>query len=177
MGKFESRGGLTRRDMFYGMGIGAGAAMLNGRLAFAEDIWKVAWAQVGPVGDAGWTYQQDVARREVEKQLARSKTMQVENVSPSDMQRAIEDFIGQGAKVLMVQEPTVMDIANRAWEEISRSLFPRRQCLEVGSQCRRFLRAHGGAVLSVRSRCRQDDKIQHHRICGTVSGTHHHPGD
>ncbi len=110
MGKFESRGGLTRRDMFYGMGIGAGAAMLNGRLAFAEDIWKVAWAQVGPVGDAGWTYQQDVARREVEKQLSWVKTMQVENVSPSDMQRVIEDFIGQGAKVLMVQEPTVMDL-------------------------------------------------------------------
>jgi basic membrane protein A and related proteins len=107
---FRSEGGLTRRDVFYGtLGFGAGLA-LKPRRVFAEDIWKVAWVQVGPVGDAGWTFQQDRARQEVEKQLSWVKTMQVENVSPSDTQRVVEDLIGQGAKVLMVQEPTVMDL-------------------------------------------------------------------
>jgi basic membrane protein A len=66
--------------------------------------------QTGPVGDAGWTYQQDRARREVEKELSWVKTMQVESVSPSDTQRVMEDLIGQGAKVLMVQDPGVMDL-------------------------------------------------------------------
>ena len=111
MDEFRSNGALTRREVLYGsVGLGAGLAALRAGGALAEDVWKVAWVQVGPVGDAGWTYQQDLARREVEKQLGWVKTMQVESVSPSDMQRVIEDLIRQGAKVLMVQEPTVMDL-------------------------------------------------------------------
>jgi basic membrane protein A len=108
MSKLELRSGLTRRAVFYGgVGLGAGLAFKNAR---AEDVWKVAFAEVGPVGDAGWTYQQDLARRELEKQLSWVKTMQVENITPSDMQRVVEDFIGQGAKVVFVEDPTVMDL-------------------------------------------------------------------
>src|SRR2546422_567623 len=72
--------------------------------------WKVAFPQVGPVGDAGWTYQSDLARRELEKRLDWVETMQVESVGPSDSKRVIEDFIRQGAKVIMVQDPTIMDM-------------------------------------------------------------------
>lgn len=81
-----------------------------GNSAFAQETWKVAWIQVGPVGDAGWTYQQDLARREIDERLDWVETMQVESVGPSDMQRVIEDFVAQGAKVLVVQDPTVMDL-------------------------------------------------------------------
>jgi basic membrane protein A and related proteins len=110
MAKLGLGDGFTRREVFYGtLGLGAGLAFKTER-ARAEDVWKVAFAQVGPVGDAGWTYQQDLARRELEQQLSWVKTMQVENVSPSDMQRVIEDFISQGAKVVFVEEPTVMDL-------------------------------------------------------------------
>lgn len=69
----------------HAVGLGAGLAALGPGHTLAEEVWKVAWVQVGPVGDAGWTYQQDLARREVEKQLSWVKTMQVESVSPSDM--------------------------------------------------------------------------------------------
>ena len=111
MSKFELHGRISRRRLLDNtLALGAGLAALKVAPVFAEDVWKVAWAEVGPVGDAGWTYQQDVARREVEKQLSWVKTMQVENVTPSDMQRVIEDFIGQGAKVVFVEEPTVMDL-------------------------------------------------------------------
>jgi basic membrane protein A len=110
MSNFGLRGSFTRREVFYGsLGLGAGLAFKT-NLARAEDVWKVAFAQVGPVGDAGWTYQQDLARRELERQLSWVKTMQVESVSPSDMQRVIEDFVGQGAKVVFIEEPAVMDL-------------------------------------------------------------------
>ncbi|TMI88788.1 MAG: BMP family ABC transporter substrate-binding protein [Bacillati bacterium ANGP1] len=78
--------------------------------AQSAEKWKVAFLQVGPVGDAGWTYQSDLARRELEKRLDWVETMQVENVGPSDSRRVIEDFIKQGAKVIMVQDPTIMDM-------------------------------------------------------------------
>ena len=87
--------------------LGSGAPRLS---AQSGEKWKVAFPQVGPVGDAGWTYQQDVARRELEKRLDWIQTMQVENVGPSDSKRVIEDFIKQGAKVIMVQDPTIMDM-------------------------------------------------------------------
>jgi len=106
----DSRSGFTRRQLVVGsLSLGAGFAFITER-AHADDVWKVAWVQTGPVGDAGWTYQQDLARREVEKELSWVKTMQVESVSPSDTQRVMEDLIGQGAKVLMVQDPGVMDL-------------------------------------------------------------------
>ena len=112
MNKVGLRGDLSRRQVFCGKYSPRARDWRRSTPdpVLAEDVWKVAWAEVGPVGDAGWTYQQDVARREVEKQLSWVKTMQVENVTPSDMERVIEDFIGQGAKVVFVEEPTVMDL-------------------------------------------------------------------
>jgi basic membrane protein A and related proteins len=110
MYKSDSSNVLTRRQVVAGT-LAAGTALaFRPNRAGAADEWKVAWVQTGPVGDAGWTYQQDLARREVEKQLSWVKTLQVESVSPSDTQRVMEDLIGQGAKVLMVQDPGVMDL-------------------------------------------------------------------
>ena len=87
--------------------VNGGSGLLSAQTA---EKWKVAFPQVGPVGDAGWTYQQDLARRELEKRLDWVETLQVENVGPSDAKRVIEDFIKQGAKVIMVQDPTIMDM-------------------------------------------------------------------
>src|ERR1700722_9981779 len=98
--------GISRRDPLKAGALGSALLLGNTRLAGAQanDSWLVAWAQVGPVGGAGWTYQQDVARRELEKRLPWVKTTQVESVGPSDMQRVIEDFVAQGAKVVLIQD-------------------------------------------------------------------------
>lgn len=101
---------LTRRSVLKNIALGSVVLVGGPRAVLAAETWTVAWVQVGPVGDAGWTYQQDVARRAVEKRLDWVKTMQVESVGPSDMQRVIEDFIAQGVKVVMVQDPTGMDV-------------------------------------------------------------------
>jgi len=57
MSKFESHGSISRRRLLDNtLALGAGLAALKVAPVFAEDVWKVAWAEVGPVGDAGWTY-------------------------------------------------------------------------------------------------------------------------
>jgi basic membrane protein A len=59
---------------------------------------KVAFAYVGPVGDAGWTFAHDKARREAEAHFAgKVKTSFVENVpEAADAERVIRDMVDQG---------------------------------------------------------------------------------
>jgi simple sugar transport system substrate-binding protein len=59
---------------------------------------KVAFAYVGPVGDAGWTFAHDKARKEAEASFAgKVKTSFVENVpEAADAERVIRDMVEQG---------------------------------------------------------------------------------
>jgi basic membrane protein A and related proteins len=59
---------------------------------------KVAFAYVGPVGDAGWTFAHDKARKEAEAALGgKVKTSFVENVpEAADAERVIRDMVEQG---------------------------------------------------------------------------------
>src|SRR5947199_1505000 len=60
---------------------------------------KVAFAYVGPVGDAGWTFAHDKARKAVEAEFAGKVTTSfVENVpEAADAERVIRDMVAQGA--------------------------------------------------------------------------------
>ena len=59
---------------------------------------KVAFAYVGPVGDAGWTFAHDKARKEAEASFGgKVKTSFVENVpEAADAERVIRDMADQG---------------------------------------------------------------------------------
>jgi len=59
---------------------------------------KVAFAYVGPVGDAGWTFAHDKARKAVEAEYgAKVVTSFVENVpEAADAERVIRDLVAQG---------------------------------------------------------------------------------
>jgi simple sugar transport system substrate-binding protein len=59
---------------------------------------KVAFAYVGPVGDAGWTFAHDKARKEAEASFGgKVKTSFVENVPEgADAERVIRDMVDQG---------------------------------------------------------------------------------
>ena len=63
---------------------------------------KIAFAYVGPVGDAGWTYAHDRGRKEVEAEFGNKVvTSYVENVPESaDAERVIRDMVGQGNKLI-----------------------------------------------------------------------------
>jgi len=66
--------------------------------AAAAGPLKIAFAYVGPVGDAGWTYAHDQARLAVEKEFGdKIKTSFVEKVPEGpEAERVIRDLVGQG---------------------------------------------------------------------------------
>lgn len=69
--------------------------------AMAADPMKVGFVYVGPVGDHGWTYQHDQARKELEKAIPGVKTTYVENVAEgADAERVITQLAQQGNKVI-----------------------------------------------------------------------------
>ena len=63
---------------------------------------KIAFAYVGPVGDGGWTFTHDTARRAVDKEFGdKVKITFVENVPESaDAERVIRDMANQGNKLI-----------------------------------------------------------------------------
>jgi basic membrane protein A len=66
--------------------------------AAAAGPLKIAFAYVGPVGDAGWTYAHDQGRLAVEKEFGdKVKTSFVEKVPEGpEAERVIRDLVGQG---------------------------------------------------------------------------------
>ena len=63
---------------------------------------KIAFAYVGPVGDGGWTFAHDNARKAVEKEFGdRVVTSFVEKVpEAADAERVFRDMAGQGNKLI-----------------------------------------------------------------------------
>lgn len=63
---------------------------------------KIAFAYVGPVGDAGWTYAHDAARKAVEQEFGdKVTTVYAENVpEAADAERVFRDFVAQGNKLI-----------------------------------------------------------------------------
>lgn len=63
---------------------------------------KIAFAYVGPVGDAGWTFAHDNARKAVEAEFGdKVSTSFVENVpEAADAERVIRDMVGSGNKLI-----------------------------------------------------------------------------
>lgn len=70
--------------------------------AAAPEPLKVAFAYVGPTGDAGWTFAHDNGRKAMEAEFGdKVKTTFVENVPEgADAERVIRDLVGQGNKVI-----------------------------------------------------------------------------
>ena len=66
------------------------------------DPLKIAFAYVGPVGDGGWTFAHDNARKALEKEYGdKLVTSFVESVPESaDAERVIRDMAGQGNKLI-----------------------------------------------------------------------------
>jgi basic membrane protein A len=61
---------------------------------------KVAYIYVGPIGDAGWTFQHDQARKYLEQTLG-AETKFVESVpETAEVARVEEQFISQGFKII-----------------------------------------------------------------------------
>jgi basic membrane protein A len=71
-------------------------------LASAADPLNVGLVYVSPIGEAGWTWQHDLGRKEMEKNLGdKVKTKYVESVPEgADSERVIRDLAQQGHKLI-----------------------------------------------------------------------------
>jgi basic membrane protein A and related proteins len=92
---------MIRRDFIMGA-TAIGGMTLVSRRASAADKLKVGFIYVGPVGDLGWSYQHDVARKAIDQALGdKVETTFVENVPEGpDAERAIEGLVRAGAKLI-----------------------------------------------------------------------------
>ena len=95
---------MHRRSFNRLLGVGAAAAALPGltRQALAADPLKVGFIYLGPVGDFGWTYQHDAARKlAVAKYGDAIKTTYVENVPEGpDSEKVLADLASSGHKLI-----------------------------------------------------------------------------
>src|SRR6201988_4209416 len=94
----------------------AAALLLLGSFgaAHAADKVKVGFIYLGPVGDLGWTYQHELARKALVKELGdKIETTFLENVSEGpDSERSIEQLVRAGNKLIFTtsfgyMEPTL----------------------------------------------------------------------
>src|ERR1700755_1573395 len=79
--------------------------------ASAADKLKVGFIYLGPVGDLGWTYQHELARQALVKELGdKIETTFLENVPEGpDAERAIEQLVRAGNKLIFTTSFGYMD--------------------------------------------------------------------
>ena len=83
----------------------------NVSAASAADKLKVGFVYVGPIGDLGWTYQHDVGRQALVKELGdKIETTYLENVPEGpDAERSIEQLARAGNKLIFTTSFGYMD--------------------------------------------------------------------
>src|SRR5512141_2402446 len=92
-----------RRTVFKAMGAAAGISALPWvTRALAQAPVKAAVIYVSPIGDAGWTFQHDTGRKEMEKALAgKVTTKYIESVPEgADAERVIRELAQSGHKLI-----------------------------------------------------------------------------
>ena len=95
---------MLRRQFNRLVGAGAAASALPALVSPARgaDPLKVGFLYLGPVGDFGWTYQHDIARKAaIEHFDDKIKTTYVENVAEGpDSEKVLNDLANQGHKLI-----------------------------------------------------------------------------
>lgn len=78
-------------------------------LGMAQDKLRVCFIYVGPVGDIGWTFAHDEARRIAEKAVPGIETRYVESVPEGNALPVIDRLVGDGCKVIFTTSFGFMD--------------------------------------------------------------------
>ena len=118
---------MQRRD--FARILGAGAALSAWpalvRPARAADPLKVGFIYLGPVGDFGWTYQHDAARKVAEAEHGdKVKTTFVESVPEGpDSEKVMNDLAASGHKLIFATSFGYMNYAVRAAKRNPKVLF------------------------------------------------------
>lgn len=109
-----------------------GAAALAGALALAgagaaqaESPLKIGFVYVSPVGDAGWTYQHDLARKNLEKVFGdKVKTTFVESVPEgADAERVIRQLAADGSQLIFTTSFGYMNPTVKVAQQFPKVIF------------------------------------------------------
>ncbi|TVT52173.1 MAG: BMP family ABC transporter substrate-binding protein [Azoarcus sp. PHD] len=116
---------MTQRRQFM---LSAAALAVAATLPFgalAEEPTKIGFVYVSPIGDAGWTFQHDEGRKEMEKALgAKVQTKYVENVAEgADAERVIREFAASGNKVVFATSFGYMNYVERVAKQFPNVAF------------------------------------------------------
>lgn len=98
-------------------------SLLSG--AQAADPVKAGFLYVSPVGDAGWTYQHDVGRKEMEKAMAgKVETKFIENVPEgADAERVIRELAQSGSKAIFATSFGYMNYMEKVSKQFPKVAF------------------------------------------------------
>ncbi|MBI2312641.1 MAG: BMP family ABC transporter substrate-binding protein [Betaproteobacteria bacterium] len=114
---------ITRR--ITGLAVGTALGLALSGAAYSQEPVKVGFVYVSPIGDAGWTYQHDQGRKELEKALgAKVTTKAVENVPEgADAERVIREFAAGGYKVVFTTSFGYMNPTIKVAEKFPSTVF------------------------------------------------------
>jgi simple sugar transport system substrate-binding protein len=104
---------LERRTLL-ASGAAAATAAMMGTPVRAQDVTKVGFVYVGPVGDGGWTYEHDIGRLAVEAAFGDAvETVYVESVPEGpDSERVMTQMALDGADLIFTTSFGYMDPTN-----------------------------------------------------------------
>lgn len=115
---------LDRRQFLLSTSALALASGLPGTL-LAQEAAKVGFVYVSPIGDAGWTFQHELGRREMDKALgAKVQSKVVENVAEgADAERVIREFAASGHQVVFATSFGYMNYVERVAKQFPKVTF------------------------------------------------------
>jgi simple sugar transport system substrate-binding protein len=104
------------------LGLAIGAALTG---AAAQDKLKIGFIYVGPIGDMGWSYQHEVARRALEEAYkGKIDTSFLENVNEGpDAERSIEQLVRTGHKLIYTTSFGFMDATAKVAKKYPNVMF------------------------------------------------------
>ena len=118
---------MRRRDFACLLGTGAALSTLPAlvRRALAAEPLKVGFIYLGPVGDFGWTYQHDAARKAADAHYGdRIKTTFVESVPEGpDAEKVLNDLVASGHRLIFATSFGYMNYVVRAAKRNPTALF------------------------------------------------------
>ncbi|THF60958.1 BMP family ABC transporter substrate-binding protein [Pseudothauera rhizosphaerae] len=113
-----------RRQFLLSASAAALAAALPGSL-LAQEATRIGFVYVSPIGDAGWTFQHDLARKELEAALgSKVQTKYVENVAEgADAERVIREFAASGHRIVFATSFGYMNYVERVARQFPQVTF------------------------------------------------------
>src|ERR1700752_4282636 len=115
----------SRRTFVKAVGAATALSAMAWMPAHAQDPVKVGFIYVSPIGDAGWTYQHDLGRKEMEKALGGKVTTKfIENVPEgADAERVIRELATSGHQVIFATSFGYMNYMEKVSKQFPKVAF------------------------------------------------------